>query len=48
MSDYQEVDGMYFPFSLTQGLKGGESQPLIIMSIELNPEVNDGAFTFDN
>lgn len=46
MSDYQEVDGLYFPFSLTQGLKDGPSQPLIIESIELNPEIDDALFAF--
>ena len=46
MSDYQEVDGLYFPFSMTQGVKGGESQPFVIDSIELNPEVSDEAFAF--
>ena len=46
MSDYQEVDGLYFPFSMTQGVKGGESQPLVIESIELNPEIADDAFAF--
>ena len=46
MSDYQEVDGLYFPFSMTQGVKDGQAQPLIIESIELNPEVSDEAFAF--
>ncbi|MGI9545908.1 MAG: outer membrane lipoprotein-sorting protein [Flavobacteriaceae bacterium] len=46
MSDYQEVDGLYFPFSMTQGVKDGQSQPLIIESIELNPVVNDEIFAF--
>jgi outer membrane lipoprotein-sorting protein len=46
MSDYQEVDGLYFPFSMSQGVKGGQSQPLMIESIELNPEVNDADFAF--
>ena len=46
LSDYQEVDGLYFPFSMTQGVKGGQAQPLIIESIELNPEVSDEAFAF--
>ncbi|RNC90074.1 MAG: outer membrane lipoprotein-sorting protein [Allomuricauda sp.] len=46
MSDYQEVDGLYFPFSMTQGLKGGQSQPITIESIELNPEVDETAFAF--
>lgn len=46
MSDYQEVDGLYFPFSLTQGMKGGQSQPLSFDSIELNPEVDESIFNF--
>lgn len=46
MSDYQEVDGLYFPFSLTQGVKGGQSQPLSFESIELNPEVDENVFDF--
>lgn len=46
MSDYQEVDGLYFPFSLTQGVKDGPSQPLMIESIVVNPEVDDAAFAF--
>lgn len=46
MSDYQEVDGLYFPFAMTQGVKGGESQPFVIDSIELNPEVSDADFAF--
>jgi outer membrane lipoprotein-sorting protein len=48
MSDYQEVDGFYFPFSMTQGVKGGPSQPLMIESIEVNPEVDDSEFSFPN
>ncbi|MDT0539666.1 outer membrane lipoprotein-sorting protein [Croceitalea sp. P059] len=46
MSDYQEVDGIYFPFAITQGLKGGQSQPIIIDAIELNPSVDAAAFSF--
>jgi outer membrane lipoprotein-sorting protein len=46
MSDYQEVEGMYFPFSMSQGLKDGESQPISIVSIEMNPTVDDSAFSF--
>jgi len=47
MSEYQEVDGLYFPFSISQGLKsqpGGT--PITIESIELNPEVSDADFAF--
>ena len=41
MSDYQEVDGLYFPFSLNQA-----GQPIKITEIVLNPEINDSLFTF--
>ena len=46
MSDYQEVDGIYFPFSIAQGVKGGQSQPITVETIELNPTVEDSAFSF--
>jgi len=45
-SDYQEVDGLYFPFSMSQGVKGSASQPITMESIELNPTVDDTAFAF--
>ena len=45
-SDYDEVDGLYFPFSMTQGLKDGQSQPIIIESIETNPDIPDSVFVF--
>ncbi len=45
-SDYDEVDGLYFPFSMSQGIKDGQSQPIIIESIELNPDIPDSAFVF--
>jgi outer membrane lipoprotein-sorting protein len=46
MSDYQEVDGLYFPFSMTQGVKDGPSQPINMETIELNPEVDASVFAF--
>lgn len=46
MSDYQEVDGIYFPFSMTQGVKGQPGAPITITSIELNPEVDASVFAF--
>ncbi|PHQ55213.1 MAG: outer membrane lipoprotein-sorting protein [Lutibacter sp.] len=46
MSDYQEVDGIYFPFSMTQGIKGKPGSPLTITKIELNPEVSESDFSF--
>jgi outer membrane lipoprotein-sorting protein len=45
-SDYQEVDGLYFPFSMTQGVKGQPGAPITISAIELNPEVDDSVFAF--
>lgn len=41
MSDYQEVDGLYFPFALNQG-----GQPIVIKEIILNPELDDSLFAF--
>lgn len=48
LSDYKEVAGLYFPYSMVQGLKGGQSQPLVIESIEVNPAVTDSDFAFPN
>ena len=39
MSDYEEVEGLYFPFSMSQS-----GQPITIESIELNPEIDDAEF----
>ena len=41
MSDYQEVEGLYFPFALNQG-----GQPIQIKEIILNPEIDDSLFAF--
>lgn len=46
MSDYDEVDGIYFPFSMTQGVKGQPGSPLKITKIELNPTVDAKEFVF--
>lgn len=46
MSDYTEVSGLYFPYSMTQGIKGGQAQPIIIEKIEVNPTVSDADFAF--
>lgn len=45
-SDYQEVDGMYFPFSMTFKTADSEGQLIELDSIELNPEVSDDFFAF--
>lgn len=47
LSNYQEVDGIYFPFSIVDGTKempGG--QAINITNIELNPEIDKAMFTF--
>ena len=46
MSDYQEVNGLFFPFSLGQGVKGMGSQPITLTKIELNPQVDPKEFVF--
>jgi outer membrane lipoprotein-sorting protein len=46
MSDYQEVEGLYMPFSMTQGVKDQPGQPITISSIELNPTVDESEFEF--
>ncbi len=45
-SDYQEVGGLMMAFSMSQGAKGGGSQPITITNIELNPKVDAAAFKF--
>ncbi len=46
LSDYQEVGGVYFPFSLTQGLKGQAGPTISIDTIVLNPKVDEKEFEF--
>ena len=46
MSDYQQVEGIYMPFSLSQGVKDQPGQPLTIKSIELNVQADDSEFEF--
>jgi hypothetical protein len=41
MSDYQEVDGLYFPFDM--GMSG---QNMVIKDITLNPDVDAAMFAF--
>ena len=44
LSDYKDVDGLKFPFSIqTSGMPGGGVQ-IIIEAIELNPEFEDSLF----
>lgn len=48
MSDYQEVEGLYFPFTISQGVKGGMSAPITMEKIELNPTIDESIFAFPN
>ena len=45
-SDYQEVDGIYFPFALTMGTEDSEGQSLEMTDIEINPDLEDDFFSF--
>jgi len=46
-SDYTEVDGLYFPFSINAGVKGQpQGQEVVIKNVELNPEIDSAAFAF--
>ncbi len=44
LSDYQEVDGLFFPFSLTQGIKDGPETTMVLKTVELNPTVSESDF----
>jgi len=45
-SDYDEVNGLYFPFSLAQSAKGGQQFfTLQFKTIELNPKVDAAEFS---
>lgn len=43
-SDYQEVDGLYFPFSTTNKSNGQTGQSVVIEKISLNPKEDDKMF----
>lgn len=45
-SDYQEVDGVYFPFSMMQRLKDGEGQVIEFEKVVLNQKFEDKIFLF--
>jgi hypothetical protein len=45
-SDYQEVDGVYFPFSMMQRLKDGEGQVIEFEKVLLNQKFEDKIFLF--
>lgn len=46
-SDYEEIEGVYFPMSINIGVKGQPGgQELTVEKIELNPEITDEMFAF--
>ncbi len=45
-SDYQEVGGLILPFSMSQGIKGGQAGSLTITAYELNPKVDAAVFKY--
>lgn len=46
-SDYQDVSGLLFPFTLTAGAKGQPGgQTIVFTAIELDPKVEAAAFAF--
>lgn len=45
-SDYQEVDGLYFPYSIAQKVNGQVAITLSTEKIELNVALDDKAFAF--
>ena len=47
LSDYQEVNGLMMPFSMTQGAKGQPGgQTITFTAIEFDPAVEDSLFAF--
>ena len=45
-SDYDEVEGLYFPFSITEGIKDMGAQTINFTSFEINPTIEDTMFKF--
>ena len=45
-SDYQEVEGLYFPFNIAQKFQGQTVFDLTVEKIELNAAVEDGLFNY--
>ncbi len=46
LSDYQEVDGVYFPFSMMTKFNGQAGQEVKFNKIEINPEIDNSIFEF--
>lgn len=46
MSDYQEVDGLYFAFTTTEYVGQQKIITISLDTVELNPDVDDSLFSF--
>lgn len=46
LSDYQEVEGVFVPYSTTSGIKDGPSQAIQFEKVEINPTVDEKKFSF--
>jgi len=46
LDDFRPVNGLLFPFSLKQGVKDAPPQPILVESIELNPQIANDEFSF--
>lgn len=46
LSDYQEVSGVYFPFTITVKYNGQEGQSIVLEKVETNVEITDKDFAF--
>lgn len=46
LSDYQEVNGVFIPFSQTEGIKDGFSQTMTFKTVELNTAVDEKIFQY--
>ncbi len=47
-SDYQEVDGIYFPYSTMTKFNGMSGQEIKLESVKINPEVDNAMFQYKN
>ena len=45
-SDYQEVDGIYFPFSISQKIQGQSIYDMAVESMELNADIEKAMFDY--
>jgi outer membrane lipoprotein-sorting protein len=46
VSDYQEVNGLFFPFTMTQKVNGQTEGVIVIEKVEVNTDIDDAEFAF--